>query len=215
MENDLKNCEQEQTTGDKQSAGQPVTIDLREIVQPGGDGLPLDLIRIGSDETAIVPFTPKTIQVFLHYCSEREIGGYVLCNNEDCLLCRIGRKKDERYLLPVYAPAEQRVGIMPVSPSQRPFSLLAQLYPILQGDRPVVLLISRDGMKYTVSTHDLKPDMDAGEVQIKEFLESFNEGEMDLSAVYPKLDNTQLAMIGEIDRMMKMKGISIDEDTAA
>ena len=70
-------------------------------------------------------------------------------------------------------------------------------------------------MKYTVSTRELKPDMDAGESEIKTFLESFNAGNVNLSSIYPRVDNTQLAMIGEIERMMKLKGINVDNNTAA
>ena len=215
MDNEIKKGGLEQSADNNTHTGQPVTVDLRKVAQSGSSESSLDLIRVGSDETAIVPFTYQTTLVALHYCNEREISGYVLCNNEGCLLCRIGRKKDERYLLPVYTPAEKRVGILPVSPSLRPFSLLAQLHPILQAENPVVVFLSRDGMKYTVSTRELKPDMDAGESEIKTFLENFNAGNVNLSSIYPRVDNTQLAMISEIERMMKLKGINVDNNTAA
>ena len=167
----------------------------------------LEVVRLGSDETAIIPFTADSEAVDLHYCSETEINSYVVCNGPDCVLCRIGRKRDQRLLLPVYLPAAGCVGILPVSRSLRPFALLPQITNVLKADKPMVMFVTRDGAKYTVSTAELQEDVDGGEAAIKRFLEDYEAGFHDLSAVYPRIDNEQLASVEEIRRMMALKGV--------
>ena len=168
---------------------------------------PLELVRLGIDETAIIPFTADSEGVDLHYCSETEINGYVVCNGPDCVLCRIGRRKEQRLLLPVYLPAEGRVGILPVSRSLRPFALLPQIANALKTENPMVMFVSRDGARYTVLSAELKDDVDRGEASIKNFLADYKADHHALSSIYPKIENEQLACVEEIGRMMALKGI--------
>ena len=170
----------------------------------------LEVVRLGSDETAIILFTADSEAVDLHYCSETEINSYVVCNGPDCVLCRIGRKRDQRLLLPVYLPAAGCVGILPVSRSLRPFALLPQISNVLKAEKPMVMFVTREGAKYTVSTAELQKDVDGGEAAIKRFLDDYEAGLHDLSAVYPRIDNEQLASVEEIGRMMALKGIRWD-----
>lgn len=170
----------------------------------------LEVIRLGSDETAIIPFTADSEGVDLHYCSETEINSYVVCNGTDCLLCRIGRKRDQRLLLPVYLPSAGCIGILPVSRSLRPFALLPQISNVLKAEKPMVMFITRDGAKYTVSTVELQKDVDGGEAVIKRFRDDYEAGLHDLSTVYPIIDNEQLASVEEISRMMTLKGVRWD-----
>jgi hypothetical protein len=170
----------------------------------------LEVVRIGNDETAIIPFTAESEAVYIHYCPDSEINSYVLCNGPGCVLCRIGRKRDERLLLPVYLPAAGCVGILPVSKSLRPSALLPQISNVLKAEKPTVMFVTREGAKFTVSTSELLNDVDGGESVIKRFLEENNAGNHDLPAVYQKIDNEQLAGIDEIGRMMALKGITCD-----
>ncbi len=172
----------------------------------------LEVIRLGSDETAIIPFTSDSEAVDLHYCSETEINSYVICNGPDCVLCRIGRKRDQRLLLPVYLPAAGCVGILPVSRSLRPFALLPQISNVLKAEKPMVMFLSREGAKYSISTVELQEDVDGGEAVIKRFLADCEAGLHDLTAVYPKIDNEQLASVEEIGKMMTLKGVRRDDD---
>lgn len=59
----------------------------------------LELIRLGYDETAFIPFTADSKPVHIHYCPDTEINSYVLCNGSDCVLCKIGRKRELLILL--------------------------------------------------------------------------------------------------------------------
>jgi len=170
----------------------------------------LEVVRLGSDETAIIPFTADSEAVDLHYCPETEINGYVICNGPDCVLCRIGRKRDQRLLLPVYLPAAGCVGILPVSRSLRPFALLPQISNVLKAGKPMVMFVIREGAKFSVSTAELQQDVDGGEAAIKRFLDDYQAGCHDLSAVYPRIDNEQLSGVEEIGRMMALKGVRRD-----
>lgn len=183
-------------------------VNLLDVVtaEPGKS---LELVRIGSDEMAIVPFTADSEAVDLHFCSETDINGYVLCNGADCVLCRIGRKKDQRLLLPVFLPAAGCVGILAVSRSLRSFALLPQIASVLKSDRPMVMFVTRDAAKYTVSTVEMPKDVDDGEAAIKHFLDDYAAGLHKLSAVYPRIDNEQLASVAEVGRMMALKRISV------
>jgi hypothetical protein len=169
----------------------------------------LEVVRLGSDETAIIPFTADSEAVDLHYCSETEINSYVICNGPDCVLCRIGRKRDQRLLLPVYLPASGGVGILPVSRSLRPFALLPQISNVLKADKPMVMFVTREGAKYIVSTAELQKDVDGGEAAIRRFLDDYEAGLHDLTSVYPRIDNEELAAVEEIGRMMALKRVDL------
>src|SRR4051794_3355137 len=84
---------------------------------------PIGLVRLDASEIAVIPFTPEMVQVQLHYCDQAELRGYLQCNGPGCALCRAGRSRDERALLPVYLPATQCVGVLAISPSSRPGAL--------------------------------------------------------------------------------------------
>jgi hypothetical protein len=188
----------------------PNTVNLLDVATAESMEPTLDIVRLGYDERAIILFTAESKEVDLHYCGESEISGYVLCNGPDCVLCRIGRRKDKRLLLPVYLPAAGCVGILPVSRSLRPFALLPQMLNILKAEKPMVMFVIRDGAKYIVSTAELQKDIDGGEPAIKRFLDEYKAGQHDLTAAYPRIDNEQLASVEQIGRMMALKGIRRD-----
>jgi hypothetical protein len=185
-------------------------VNLLDVAAAESIESPLEIVRLGKDETAIIAFTADSEGVDLHYCSETEINGYVICNGPDCLLCRIGRKRDQRLLLPVYLPAAECVGILPVSYSLRPSALLPQILNVLKAEKLMVMFVTREVAKYTVSTVELKKDVDSGEVMIKRFLDDYEAGLHDLSNVYPRIDNEHLASVEGIGRMMVLKGVHRD-----
>ena len=187
-----------------------VQVNLLDLAATESADSLLELVRLGSNETAIILFTADSEAVDLHYCSETEINSYVICNGPDCVLCRIGRKRDPRLLLPVYLPAAGCVGILPVSRSLRPFALLPQISNVLKAGKPMVIFVTREGAKFTVSTAELQKDVDGGETVIRRFLDDYEAGHHTLAAVYPSIDNEQLAEVAEISRMMSLKGISIN-----
>jgi hypothetical protein len=188
------------------------TVNLIDLAAAESVESVLEVVRLGSDETAIIAFTADSEAVDLHYCPEPEITSYVVCNGPDCVLCRIGRKRDQRLLLPVYLPAAGCIGILPVSRSLRPFALLPQISNVLKTKKPMVMFVTGNRGKYSVSTAELHKDVDGGEAEIKRFLDDYEAGFYDLLAVYPKIDNEQLACVEEIGRMMALKGVRWDAD---
>src|SRR5437016_2588313 len=111
----------------------------------GSDGnAPLELVRLDGNETAVVFFTPHGKPVSIHFCDQPEINAYILCNGKDCVLCRVGKKKEERVLIPVYLPEMDTIGVLPVSQSLRPNALLPQLSLVLKAKKPMVAFIKRE-----------------------------------------------------------------------
>jgi hypothetical protein len=186
-------------------------VNILELATAESAESQLERVRLGSDETAFIPFTADGESVNLHYCSETEISDYVVCNGPGCVLCRIGRKRDPKVLLSVYLPAAGCVGILPVSRSLRPYALLPQILNVLKTSKPMVMFVTREGAKYTVSTVELQKDVDGGEAAISRFLEDCEAGNHDLTAVYPRIDNELLARVEEIGRIMALKGIRWDD----
>jgi hypothetical protein len=171
---------------------------------------PIPLIRIDEDENPVVPFISEGSMVQLHYCKEAEIQGYVRCNGPDCLLCRTGRKREERLLLPVYAPTSRSVGALAISPSSRPGALRPQLMPSLRTGKRVVWLIRRvDRVAFHVATVDLRDDIDDGAEIVADFVGRWKAGRVDLKAIYQRLDDHDLAEVPGIASMMTIKGIEL------
>jgi hypothetical protein len=187
-------------------------VDLLNLVEDEILTSPLEVVRLGEDQTPIIPFTSSSEAVNIHYCSYPEINSYIICNEPKCLLCQIGRKQDKRLLLPVYLPLSGCIGVLPVGRSMRPFALLPQLFPILKSQERRLLFITRQGARYTVDMDILKDDVDAGEEVIHQFLEDYSSGHYDLTSVYMRIDNEELSQIGEISKMMALKGIRLDGD---
>ena len=188
-----------------------MTTEINILDALTGDAEPtLELIRLDESDLALVFFTPKSVKVTVHYCHESEIRGYAHCLENDCVLCRIGRRRDDRYLLPAYLPAAGTVGVLPVPTSLRPNALLPQLAPILEADKPMVAFVTRrDRSKYTVTSAELPDAASGGEHLIKKFLEDYEKGEVQLDSIFQRLENKQLASVSEIAEMMKLKGIEL------
>ena len=192
------------------------TVNILQFLQ--NDTLPssLELVQLRGDETPIIPFTLEGDLVKLHYCAETEVGGYIHCNGDDCVLCRVGRKPTEKVLIPVYLPVSQSIGILPVSTSLKPGALLPQLATIQGAETRMGIFLSEVGrFRFVVSTFDLTEEIDTGEEAISRFLEKFKAGEVDLTSVYPRLENEQLSAISEIARLLRLKGYQVDEADSA
>jgi hypothetical protein len=178
---------------------------------PAGATGNLQLVRFDANELVVVPFTSEGAQVKLHYCEQPEIQGYVQCNGPGCVLCRAGRKAEERVLLPVYLPAAQSMGVMAISPSSHPGALRPQIMPVLRSGKRVALLIRKaDRMTFQVGTVELGEGMDDGARLVKGFQKRWEAGEIDLASVYARLENRDLAGIPGIAAMLRLKGVTLD-----
>jgi hypothetical protein len=187
--------------------GQKVNL-IKALEAAGSEPSGLERVRISSDEIALIPFTADAEEVDLHYCREPDINDYVTCNGPGCLLCRIGREKVKRRMLPVYVPAARAVGVLPVSTSLRPGALWPQLAEALKGEEPrAVFVVREQGERHRVLVVPLAADVDAGEKAIGDFQAEYEAGHIALDSVYPRVPNEELARLPEIAEMLKLKGV--------
>ncbi len=113
-------------------------------------------IRVRADHRPIVLFTLERVPVVVHYCEEPVIRGYVRCNGDDCVLCKVGKERKQQGLLPVYDPVTESIGFLSVNSSLRPNALLPQLIDRFDEEVPKVIFISREDYKYVVEPSDEK-----------------------------------------------------------
>jgi hypothetical protein len=175
------------------------------------DDKPFELVRLTGREVAALPFTSTSAVVKLHYIDEREARGYVHCNGEGCVLCRLGRPVEVRALLPVYLPAQGTIGIIPISPSARPGALRPQLLPLLRSGKSLVVFIRKaDQMNFTVGSKEVDTAVYRCDRLIEDFQRKLEAGELDLTSVYPRLSNEALAKVPGIGTMLLLKGVAVD-----
>lgn len=187
------------------------TVDLGDLVGAGNAARPLVSVNLSQDQVPIVPFTITGVRINLHYCKEPEIKAYVACNGADCVLCKIGRKIDERLLVPVYEPVAQCVNVLMISPSMRPGALLPQFVAHFQdaekANAKVIMFISRlpDNQSFKVESRHLREGEDDGVTQIKQFLDDINSKKASLSSVVAHMTNAELRLVGSIAKMLSLK----------
>jgi hypothetical protein len=169
-------------------------------------------IRLDGNEHLLIPFCTEVGEAVTHYLDYPSLRGYVRCNGEGCLLCRVGRQTELRDLLPVYDVIGGAVGVLPVSPNLRPHALRPQLTPVLRrlkaNERVLLAVRKIDRTRYNVTTLPLPDDADDGADKILEFLEQFGAGAIDLGAIYQKLTDEELADVPEIATTLKVRGIT-------
>jgi hypothetical protein len=190
----------------------PARVDMLTLwgAETQDDHEPLGLVRLNANETMVIPFTTDLTPVEIHYCAEPEIKGYVRCNGPDCILCRIGRNKDQRFLLPVHLPTTRAVAVLAISPSAKPGALRPQLLAILKSGKRVAVSITRlDLVAYRVVPHALREGIDDGAAIIADFNRRWESHQIELCAVYPKHDNAFLAELPGVSVMMAFKGITV------
>jgi hypothetical protein len=198
--------------GKAKAPGRPTDAVAKWKAEAGAAPAPLAEVRLDPSERLLIPFTTDIVEAQVHYLDFPSLRGYVACNGDGCLLCRVGQRADARDLLPVYDPLARAVAVLPVSPSMRPGALRPQLFPVLarlKADSRVLLVVRKpDRTHHEVTLQELPGDADAGEDQVADFLEAYEAGGIDLGAVYPRLTNVQLAAVPELAAAMKLRGVT-------
>ncbi len=82
------------------------------------------------------------------------------------------------------------VGVLLISPNQRPHSLRCLLLPVFRrlagGEGPLLLSLRKKGSQFSESTGPLPEAVDHGAAAIRTFLEQVEAGQVDLGApVHP------------------------------
>ena len=156
------------------------------------------------------PFTSEAEPIDIHYCKEPDINDYIACNGKNCHLCKIGREKVTRRLLPVYIPASHAVGVLPVGTSLRPRALWPQLAQVLQDGLKRAVFISRvQGDSYTVTSTPLQDDVEDGAEVIKTFLEDYQKGTIQTRLGLLQGRQRGSGSVPEIAAMLRLRGIKV------
>ena len=173
----------------------------------------LERVILGDKEKGVILFTDKCEIVDIHFCDAPDINDYIICNDDgledstDCAACQFGYDKKQMFLFPCYSTDKEEIGVLPVSLSRRPNSLLVKVLAALKSKTPQVLFIKRKGQKYTVTSNELTESMDGGESVIEPFMEQYESGLIDLKSIYQKIDNDELKLVTEIAKQLEYKGI--------
>jgi len=158
----------------------------------------------------VILFTSTIAVVKLHFNDEPEARGYVHCNGTDCALCRLGRPVEERALLPVFLPMQEKIGIIPISPSSRSGALRPQLLPLLRSEKRLVVFIKKaDQMTFKVGSSVVDHQAFGCVPLIEDFQRKLEAGEIDLTSVYPRQTNEAMARVPGINRMLQLKGVPV------
>ena len=175
------------------------------------DGPALEAVRIDGNAVSVILFTDRGQPAVVHYLDDPELRGYVRCNADApgvrCVLCDVGRVREDRLLLPVYDPIAKAVAVLAVSRKITPKSLLPQLAPLLKAGTPTVAHIRREGMGFAVASGPLPPGADDGAAAVKAFLERRAAGQVRLDDVFPRYDNDLLARVEWIATALTLRGL--------
>ena len=171
----------------------------------------LELVRIGFDAVPVIPFTPAMVPAHVHYLNDDEIRGFVHCNGEGCLLCAAGRKMEDRKALPVYLPAERRIGILLMSTSMRPGALLPQMLEhvsesVKNRARVVLFISKKDNFSFNIAAAPIRPDSDDGAAAIAQFMENWGAGRINPLSAIQTITPEQAKHVPSIARVLALKG---------
>jgi hypothetical protein len=185
------------------------SVDISNISESIENSDRLEQVRISQDETFLLLFTSGSIRLSLHWVNDPEFRGFVHCNGEDCLFCRIGNKNMNKLLLPVYSFDSNAVAVLPISDSMRPHALLPQIANILESGKNLrkrLVLISKDrDHAFTVRTKKLPKDKrDEPIEKIRRFKEGHDAGEIDLTAVFQTMSDYELKQLESVRQKLEL-----------
>lgn len=174
----------------------------------------LQLLRLDNNDRLLVPFTGNILPINVHWWDGTN-RGYYQCNGGDCILCRIGRGRQQKHLLPLYDVMSQTVGVLAISEAKGPNALRPKLMEMLEvakanpGKTLLVTIRAATSAIYSVHWSDLPPGADDGRSVIKDFAERLQAGTVQLGSVYQKLSNEELASLPDIANFIATRGISL------
>ena len=166
----------------------------------------IEAVRLTETPTPICLFSDQVEKATLHYLETPEKRGYFRCNGAGCALCSAGNKPFTRILVPVYNLINREVEVLPMSEANNPHALLPQVLPVFDATEPTILMVSRQYSKYTVTLRPVLPNIDMGQSKIEAFNTAFDNGEIQLSSIYPTSTNQELAAIPSIQTMLLLNG---------
>ncbi|MBF0380580.1 MAG: hypothetical protein HQL69_06165 [Magnetococcales bacterium] len=165
-----------------------------------------EIMRLSQSQTPMVLFTPNALKVGLHFHENQ----YCQCNGKGCLLCQLGRKRTDKYVMPIYLPETMNVALLPITDHKVPGSLLPQLTRYLSPDTLTLVFVSRvDNAHFHVESGLNLEETPQMLSTIQHFNSQVSAGNVDLANVFPQFTNEELAKSQEIALLMRLKGISL------
>ena len=168
----------------------------------GADGEPMPTLsemKLGQEPAMAMLFTPDSEEVRLHYVSDDAVRAYVVCPGSGCPLCYCAVEPKTYHLLPVLDMESGMVKVLRIPARRQPDGLGPLLVPHLRDEAIAskVILISRNGAKYTVEARALGANAKRGEHQIKAFVDDREAG-MTLGSAFPHMTPEELAEVPTI-----------------
>jgi hypothetical protein len=168
----------------------------------GADGEPtpsLTEMRLGREPAMAMLFTAECEAARLHYIADDSVRSFLVCPGHGCPLCFAGVEPDSFHLLPVFDVEAAAVRVLRISARRQIGGLGALLVPHLRdkGIASKIVLIARNGPKYSVEVRPLAPHADRGEAQIKTFLDKQQAG-LKLESAFLHMTAGELAEVPSI-----------------
>lgn len=173
----------------------------------------LEVVRLGSDATFLVPYTLDSEKVPVHFMDYPSCRGYVKCNNldnEPCALCRIGSGRQDRLVMPFWSPIDRCIKVLQMSTTMSPTSLLTQIQNALadfEFDNNLVLLTltKPTSTTFNVSAQPVPDKAKLGLDALARVLE--DRPEADLTSTVRSMTNAQLLDIPEVYNQADLLGL--------
>ncbi|MEO6595305.1 MAG: hypothetical protein ABIP94_11180 [Planctomycetota bacterium] len=167
---------------------------------PDGEPVPtLSEMKLGLEPAMAMLFTADIEPTRLHYVADEAVRSYLACPGTGCPLCFCGVEPPTFHLLPVFDVEAGLVKVLRIPARRQPGGLGPLLVPHLR-DKDIaskVILLSRNGAKYTIEARPLGTNARRGEAQIKAFLEDQQAG-ITLAGAFPRMSPEELAEVPAI-----------------
>lgn len=182
---------------------------LFDLLQGGGASQPTGLteLRLGLEPATVRFFTSDIEAVQMHYEPGDPFRRNIVCPGLGCPSCFLGSAPQQCGLLPAYNLETRAVEVLRFSTRQSPGSLVTLLLNLLRDETIAgkVVLLSRDGFRYTARSQPLAQDADHGDAAIASFIEAQKAG-LRLASAFPQPTAAELAEVERLRRKLDAVG---------
>ena len=184
-------------------------MNLFDLLGNAGASQPAGIteLRTGTEPATVRLFTSEVETARIHYESGEPFRTYVICPGTGCPVCHIGSAPQQCGLLPVYNLETRAVEVVRFSIRQVPGALVTLLMQLLrdEGIAEKVVLLSRDGSRYTARSQPLGEDADHGDAAIASFIEAQQAG-LKLAGAFAQPTAAELAEVERVRRKLDAVG---------
>jgi hypothetical protein len=184
-------------------------VNLFDLVGDAGSSQPASIteLRLGTEPATVRLFTSDVEAARLHWESGEPYRTYIVCPGPGCPVCFLGSAPQNCGLIPVYNLETRSVEVLRFSTRQSPGSLVTLLMQLLrdEGIAEKVVLLSRDGSRYSARSQPLAADADHGDAAIASFVEAQKVG-LKLAGAFPQPAAAELAEVERVRRKLDAVG---------